>query len=168
MSFPLHFRSGGRAALWATLALWGLTFCIFLLTAVTGRNGLQLWHVPFYFSDVLAGLAASGPLYLLVRRSDGLPVGRRTGLLGLGTVLAATAVSFVDGWLYLQFQPRFEPNVPSPPLAGLIGFNLLIYVWIFGFYTAVQVLIAPARRCGGGNASWRRRAPRHTRPSSLP
>ena len=135
-------RRGDREALWLTLALWGVTYPVFLLPSLVGRTPLPAWKAGAFAVCVLVGLLASPPLYLLIRQTRGLGLRLRAWLIAAGVVVVAGLVSLADGLIFMASYPLFAPETELPGLLRLTLGNLLVYLWLYALYATGVALIA--------------------------
>jgi len=133
-------REGTRQTVLMTVGLWVSCFVLFTVTSPI-RNWLALWAPPFFVAVSASGLAISVVVYLIFRRAHTLRPPARWTVLSVTVIVAAAAQSLVDHSIYDAMYEVFEGKPLAISFAKGVGFNLLIYVWLFGMYVAALELL---------------------------
>jgi signal transduction histidine kinase len=133
-----------REALWLAVAIWGLTYPLFLVPSLAidhpGKDSLPL----AFGLDVLVGLALTAPLYLAIRRSFHLPP--RSGLaLAVAAVLAITALESVADAMIHEWLIRRHPIGFGWNLWGRAQLNAIVYLPLYGLYAVGLALLRSHR-----------------------
>jgi sensor histidine kinase YesM len=145
LSEVLHEKRRNREALWLTLAMWGITYPVFLLPSLAGHSSLAPWKAGAFALAVLLGVIASPPLYLLVRRTETVRARPRVLVLGAAVLVASVLVSLADALIFIRGYQLFEPAHEIPPLLKVTAGNLLIYLWLFALYVTALGLMGTTR-----------------------
>jgi len=138
------FRS---AAMRLTVGLW--TFCVITFAislAIGGAGYFPLWMVFWLGAITITGLAFTAVLYGVVRAVRARPALWRWTILAVATIVSALAQSFVDGLLNEAIRLAFGLPARAWLNPGEFAFNGLLYIWLFGFYTATLELISATER----------------------
>lgn len=134
-------RGGTRQTVTMTVGLWVSCFVLFTVTSPI-RNWMPPWAPIFFVAVSLTGLSISAVVYLCVRRAHLLRPSMRWTVLCVSAIAGAGAQSFLDHVLFEAMQAAFEETpMPHVSYAKAIGFNLMIYVWLFGMYVAALELM---------------------------
>lgn len=131
-----------RKWLHLTLAVWGGSFFVLggYPIAVLGRS-LEWWFLLWLPLVVLSGASLSILLSRAVLRIERLHWSAQLfGILAL-LIPVSLAQAAIDHFLWGIFRRLSDPAYHPDPASG-IGFNLLIYIWIFGLYvTGLKFLL---------------------------
>ena len=142
MTLSFQPRRGDREALWLTLALWAITYPVFLLPSLAGHAAMPGWKAGAFALCVLLGLLGSPPLYLLIRQTGGWNLRLRAALVASGVIVIAALVSFGDTLVFTAGQRIYAPEAaPYGLLKSTLG-NLLLYLWLYALYATGLALIA--------------------------
>jgi len=138
-------RSGafGSAAMRLTAGLWAFCVVTFALSmAVSGAGRFPVWMAVWLAAITVSGLVFTALLYGVIRGVRDRPQIERWAILAVAVLVAAMTQSLVDGLLNESCRLIFglPPRTWLKP--GEFAFNGLLYIWLFGFYTATLELIA--------------------------
>lgn len=129
-----------------TLVFWAFGFVFFGAGALL----MEGWPPPGWLGLWLAIITASGfahslLLLILMRRSEGWGRWPRWVVCGAGIVLIALCQSVVDQLALVSFLLQTRENY-RPNLAYGIGFNLMIYWWLYALFAAGVTLLRELQR----------------------
>jgi len=138
------FRS---AAMRLTVGLWTFSFISFAISLTIGGAGyFPFWMVIWLGVITITGLAFTAVLYGAVKTVRTRPAGWRWAALSIAALCAAVLQAVVDGASKEALRLAF--GLPSQVWLhmGEFAFNSLLYMWLFGFYTAALELISATER----------------------
>lgn len=137
-----------NTAYWLRLALvfWTFGFLFFGF----GSLLMEGWPPPSWLGAWLAIITVSGfahslLLLLLVRRSESWGRLTRWLVCGGGIVLIALSQSVIDQLVLVFFLLSDDPNY-QPRLSYGIGFNLMVYWWLYALFAAGITLLRELQR----------------------
>jgi len=126
-----------------TVGLWAFCVATFALSlTISGAGRFPPWMMVWLATITLSGLVFTALLYVTVRAVRDRPPVARWILLVVAVLTSAMTQSLADGLLNEGCRLAFGMPARTWFKPNEFAFNGLLYIWLFGFYTATLELIA--------------------------
>lgn len=122
------------------VGLWLSVSLVYTSTALQHGHALEIW-APVFAAVGVTGAALSIPILYLGARTLAGRAKRRLLWVALAALVAAGVQSIADAMAHALVEQAFNAAPASRDWPHTIGFNLMLYAWIYALYASAVALV---------------------------